>query len=78
MWTIVRALTTASVLCLLATACDTAPPTAAADLKPFSHPAYDGIGMIGTGGRSATGDSTGSGTTGTTATTGGDTLSVRT
>lgn len=78
MWTMTRVLVTTGVLCLLATACDTPSPTTTANVKPFQHPTYDGIGMVGSGGRSAPGDSTGSGTTGTTATAGGDTLSVRT
>jgi hypothetical protein len=62
MGSIARALAAMAMLCLLASACDTNPVTSPELLRP-EQPALDGIGMIGTGGRSA-GDGTLSGTTG--------------
>jgi hypothetical protein len=68
MRTIARALAATSVLCLVATACDTTAPTRP-DLRTSQQPALNGIGMVGSGGRSSA-DSTQSGTTsGSTSTT---------
>ena len=61
MRTIARALAATSVLCLVATACDTTAPTRP-DVRISQQPALRGIGMVGSGGRSAE-DGTQSGTT---------------
>lgn len=61
MGSIARGLAATSLLCLLATACDTAAPTDP-ELRTPQQPALDGIGMVGTGGRSSE-DGTESGTT---------------
>ena len=61
MGSIARALAATSLVCLLATACDPAAPTDP-ELRTPQQPALDGIGMVGTGGRSAE-DGTESGTT---------------
>ena len=62
MQTIARAFAATSVLGLVATACDTTAPTRP-DLRISQQTPLSGIGMVGTGGRSAEGG-TQTGTTG--------------